>query len=162
MVILKIIDDKKVIPDMVMTKITKMLAKIKMGTLGGLDENMFRDEIIKRIKITSLYPYPQISVLLTSFKKGNKTLADMLPELYSLAMQHKRAHEFRVMYKRLSSPSDGTTDTVDGASAQASVQTTPSVSPVKSALTGAPKPDPIPVKTSVIPINTQSTTTKVT
>ena len=32
MVILKVIDDKKVIPDMTMTKITKMLAKIKMGS----------------------------------------------------------------------------------------------------------------------------------
>jgi hypothetical protein len=149
MVILKVIDDKKVIPDMTMTKITKMLAKIKMGTLGGLDENMFRDEIIKRIKVSSLYPYPQISALLKDFKKGNKTLSDMLPELYSLAMQHKRAHEFRVLYKRLSSPSDSTQDATD---APVTVDTVvPKVSPVKSALTGEPKTTNIPVKTQVIP-----------
>lgn len=146
MVIMKVIDDMHVIPDMVMMKITKLLAKIKNGALGGLDENLFRNEILKKIKITQLYPYPQISALVKDFNKGNKTLADMLPDIYALAMAHKRGHEFRVLYKRLSHIDDGTTSstqTVDP------VQQT--VSPVKSALTGAPKPDPIPVRTQVIP-----------
>ena len=149
MVILKIIDDKKVIPDMVMTKITRMLAKLKMGTLGGLDENLFRTEILKRIKVTTIYPYPQISALIKNFNKGNITLAEMLPDLYSLAIQHKRGHEFRVMYKRLSGVSDGASDTDTQTSIDTTVSTIP-VSPVKSALTGVPKSS-IQVKTQVIP-----------
>ena len=58
MVILKIVEGKKVIPDMVLTKLTKLLAKIKQGSLTSLDENLLRDEIIKRIKISSVNPYP--------------------------------------------------------------------------------------------------------
>ena len=153
MVILKIVEGKKVIPDMVLTKLTKLLAKIKQGSLTSLDENLLRDEIIKRIKISSVNPYPPIATPLRDFIKGNKTLSDMLPDLYSAAMQYKRGHEFRVLYKRLSGITDGSTAApADGAQGtQQATDTTTPVSPIKSVLTGEPKPEPVAIKTSVIP-----------
>ena len=53
--------------DMIMDKITKLLAKIKSGSLTGLDENLIRSEILKKIKVTTLYPYPPIAKAIKDF-----------------------------------------------------------------------------------------------
>lgn len=139
MVILKQVASENLINDLVMTKITKLLAKIKMGQINSIDENLLRDDIIKKIKVSQVYPYPEMAKLIKDFVKGNKTLVDMLPEIYNIALMKKRALEFRELYKRLSHVSVDTS-TQDGADApQEPAQAQKTLSPVASALTGAPR-----------------------
>lgn len=163
MVVLKEVSKANLINDMIMMKITRLLAKIKTGQINSIDENLLREEIIRKIKVSQVYPYPEVAKLIKGFIKGNTTLVDMLPELYRLALMKKRALEFRTLYKRLSHATvDPTQPPTDGNTTQGTDPNTPTTSPVASALTGTPllndpkkdqvvkappKPEPIKPKT---------------
>lgn len=138
MVVLKEVSKANLINENVMMKITRLLAKIKTGQINSIDENLLREEIVRKIKVSQVYPYPEVAKLIKEFIKGSKTLVEMLPDLYQLAFMKKRALEFRTLYRRLSHTNvDPTTPSV--ATSSTPQPTASPVSPVASALTGAPK-----------------------
>lgn len=130
MVIIKQVFDDKLINDQILMNLTKLLAKIKQGSIDTIDENILRDNIIKKIKVSQVYPYPEVAAIIKDFNKGNKTLSELLPDIYQVSLNKKRALEFREMYKVLS-------HVVVDPNVVAPVAAP--VSPVASALTGAPK-----------------------
>lgn len=104
MAIIKLVDDNTQIKDEIFKKMTMLLVKIRSGKIDKLDENIIRDDIIKKIKKSAIWPYKPVErIIWKEFLPGNINLIDTLPVLYDSAIKKKTCLEFRKLYKQLDS-----------------------------------------------------------
>jgi hypothetical protein len=60
MAIIKLVDDNTQIKDEIFKKMTLLLVKIRSNKIDSIDENIIRDDIVKKVKKSAIWPYKPV------------------------------------------------------------------------------------------------------
>lgn len=107
--IIKILEYKKLIKPSVAQELTKLLARIKKLSDIKIDQLLFR-KLLKKIPISKVKPSAKLKPFITDYKKSVTSLQDMIDPLYNFAKQQKICEEYKLMCRIIKKNNISTTD----------------------------------------------------